>query len=115
MSFSAFWTAITKKTRPIRTIFGLYVTCWLVPVALFALLVHTMKDHLITPEGQLNIPVTISAGFFTFCATVWTAGYVWYFTKQRKENPDLYKEGFMTDFTVREGEEYGEEPEHGSH
>lgn len=87
---------------PIKNIFGLYLLMYIFPLSIPVLTAMSIYEKMFE-NGELNVSVAIIVGICVLLAFFWTIFFLIYFTNQRNKNPELYQKGFMSDISVKGG------------
>ena len=102
MTFPELLSAIVGTVNPIKSIFGLYVLMFMLPLVIPLIIAYEAHSRLF--DGVTN-KVNAGAGIAlcVCCLFVlgWAIFFLIYFTKQRTKNPQLYRQGFLTDYSVK--------------
>jgi hypothetical protein len=89
--------------KPIKSVFSLYLLMYLFPLSIPVIIAMSMYDLMII-ENKINTPVAIIVGICGFLSFFWTLFFLLYFTKQRNSKPELYEKGFMSELSVKGGD-----------
>ena len=102
MDLSEFWSTIIGTVRPVKNIFGLYVLIYVLPLSIPVLIALEAHPRLFDElTNKVNTGAAIVIGSCCLFVVAWSIFFLIYFTKQRTKNPQLYRKGFVTDFSVR--------------
>jgi len=89
---------------PVKSVFSLYLLMYILPVAIPVLTAISFYEIMVV-DGVLNVEIAGVVGTCTFLAFAWTVFFLIYFTNQRNNNPELYQKGFMSDLSVKGGDD----------
>lgn len=92
-----------KLISPIKSVFGLYLLMYILPLSIPIILVMSIYEALMF-KNTVNIPVAIIIGICALVSFAWTIFFLIYFTNQRNTNPDLYEKGFLSELTITGGQ-----------
>ncbi len=95
---------ISSLFKPIKSVFGLYLLMYLIPLSLPLYIAVELQDALVSKEGDVIFAVAGILGLCYLAALGWTIFFLIYFTRQRTSNPELYEKGFLSELTISEGE-----------
>lgn len=99
MNFSKFLNNLTGLTRPIKSLFGLYMLMYLLPLGIPFYIVSMVWKGLIKDDSSVNCGIAITIILCALVVLLWTIYFVFYFTKIRERNPHLYGKGFISGIT----------------
>jgi len=88
---------------PIKSVFSLYLLMYILPLSIPVLTAIAFYDTMIV-NGKLDVAVVTIVGVCVIIAFAWTIFFLIYFTNQRNNNPELYQKGFMSELSVKGGD-----------
>jgi len=102
MSIEEFLNMFLSLLKPIKSVFGLYLLMYALPILIPLYIAFSIKDVLILKNGEISLPVALMLGGCVIVILLWTGFFLLYFTKQRTNNPELYEKGFLSELHISE-------------
>lgn len=100
MDMDKFFSAFSVILKPIKSVFGLYLLMYSLPILIPLYIAFSIRNVLISQSGEMSIPVSMVLVGCAIVVITWTIFFLIYFTKQRTKNPELYEKGFLSEFKV---------------
>jgi len=100
MKFNDFFEHIYRTISPVRSLFGLYILMYLLPIILPFYIAVTSLSKLILSDGSINSQLLTIVSVCSVTVLLWTIFFLIYFTKIRTKNPNLYGKTFVSEFRV---------------
>lgn len=98
MKFNEFIENIFRALSPVKSLLGLYILLYLIPLFIPLYIVSKIWNRLILSNNSINWEIMWTIIICAGVVTIWTTFFLIYFTKIRTKNPRLYGKIFISDF-----------------
>jgi hypothetical protein len=89
MNLEKFFDTFLSILKPIKSVFGLYLLMYALPILIPLYMAFSIKDALVSNNGEMSLPVALVQGACAIAVFLWTIFFLLFFTKQRTNNPEL--------------------------